>query len=87
MSQSFFDDDRKLSYPEADRLVDRYLDRFDGVRSTTTSTHVLEWGGEARTPHNQRRVFDALSLACEATDDDWRGRIVFELPTETETKS
>lgn len=75
----FFEDPDKLTYPEADRLVAEYLSE-NGERPRTTSRDVLRWAEVQDTPHNQRRVHDALQRVCEPTDANWAGRTVFEIP-------
>lgn len=86
VSKGFFDDGSKLSYPDADRLVDRYIDAMAGTRVQTTTTHVLEWDGMETSAHNQKRVHDALSQCCVQVDEDWRGRTVFQLTADADTR-
>lgn len=79
----FFTDDDKITYPKADRLVEAYLDERGAQRARVTSRDVLDWAEVPDDPHNQRRLHDALSAVCEATDENWAGRTVFELPDDS----
>lgn len=78
----FFGDGDRLSYPEADDLVDRYIEARTGDRDQTTSRDVLQWAGVPVSAHNQTRIHDALTRTCIETDLNWAGRTVFELPAD-----
>lgn len=78
----FFEDDDKLTYPQADRLVGEYVAEKGEQRAQATSREVLEWAAVPDTAHNQRRVHDALTRLCDPLDANWAGRTVFELPNE-----
>lgn len=74
-------DDGRLTYPEAETLVQTYLTNAT-TRTQTTSVDVLEWRGEENSHHNRLRVYDVLCDLCgPATAENWAGRSVFELPT------
>lgn len=80
MSKSYYDDDGKLDYPAADRLVVRYI-RERGHRPQATSVDVLRWSDYPNDHHNRRRVFDSLSRLAEPSGERC-GRTVFQLPDE-----
>jgi len=82
MTDSFYSDDGRISYPEADRIVTEYIDERAGQKPRTTSRRVLEWADLPDNLHNQRRIHDALSRFCVPLDTDWAGRTVFQLPTD-----
>lgn len=77
---AFFEDDSKITFPEADRIVGEYIDARGGERTRTTSRDVLDWAEVPDTPHNQRRIHDGLTRFCEPLDANWAGRTVFRLP-------
>lgn len=80
MSDSFFEDGEKITYPDADRLVDSFVDEMGAQKAQATSRDVLEYHEVADTTHNQRRIHDALTRLCEPTDQNWAGRTVFRIP-------
>lgn len=76
---SFFeDDDTRLDYPTADRVVREYLRRSQ-QRPRTTTVDVLKWSDYPNNQHNRKRVYTALERRCTPTEDNWAGRTVFEL--------
>jgi hypothetical protein len=82
MADGFYaDDPDRLSYPEAEGLVQRYLQR-GAQRPRTTSVDVLQWSDYPNDQHNRLRVYEALKALCAGTDDNWAGRTVFEIPEE-----
>lgn len=80
MMSEFFDDESKITYPQADRLVDKFVTARGDQRSRATSQHVLEWADVPDTHHNKHRINDALRRVCQPLDTDWAGRTVFQLP-------
>lgn len=78
-SASFFEDPEKISYPDADKMVDRYITEMASQRSTTTSVDVIRWADVENNSHNRKRVYDALNRVCEETESNWAGRTVFEI--------
>lgn len=83
MSEGFFEDGDKITYPEADRLVASYIEERGGQTARATSREVLDWADVPDTSHNQRRAHDALSRLCQPLDANWAGRTVFQLPSDT----
>jgi hypothetical protein len=76
----FPDDDGKLDYPSAERLVAAYLAAHSG-RQRTTSVDVLRWSDDYQNSHhNRQRVYETLGRAGEETAVNWSGRTVFRLP-------
>lgn len=82
----FFEDGSKITYPEADRIVEEYVDERGAQRPRTTSRDVLDWADVPDTPHNQRRVHDALTRLCEPLDVNWAGRTVFRLTADNKDR-
>lgn len=82
MTPGFFSDEDKLDYPAADRLVADWLQRHE-QSARTTSVDVLKWSDYPNSHHNRKRVYDALTVVCERTDDNWAGRTVFRVPADT----
>lgn len=80
----FYSDPERITYPEADRIVDEYVAARGAQRARTTSRDVLGYGDVPNNAHNQRRVHDALSRRCEPLEANWAGRTVFQLPNDTE---
>ena len=83
-SDGFYSDGEKLAYPDADRLVDRYLSERGDQRDRVTSRDVLKWADYPVTAHNQTRVYDALRQTCVETERNWAGRTVFQIPENTD---
>lgn len=81
MSESFFEDDSKLDYPTADRMVEKYVEKH-ASRPRTTSVDVLDWSDYPNDHHNRQRVYDALTHLCIETEANWAGRTVFQIPAE-----
>lgn len=79
----FYADPDRLDYPQADRLVARYIDNHQ-TRPQTTTVDVLDWGDRPNDHHNRQRVYDSLCRQAIETDTNWQGRTVFELPGETD---
>jgi len=80
---TFFDDDSKITYPEADRLVASYVAERGEQTARATSRDILDFADVPDTSHNQRRAQDALTRRCEPLETDWAGRTVFRLPDDT----
>lgn len=78
MSEGFYDDPDRLDYPQAERLVRRYLRGHQ--RPQVTSVDVLKWSDYPNDRHNRKRVYDTLSRLCIETDSNWAGRTVFQVP-------
>lgn len=78
--ESFYDDPDRLDYPEADRLVAGYIDAHQ-TRPQATSVDVLTWAGYSNDHHNRQRVYDALCQQAQASETNWKGRTVFDLPS------
>lgn len=75
----FFQSDGRITYPEADRLVEEYLSRASVEKATVTSRDVLRWSDYPDDRANQRRVHDALKRVCEPIGKNWAGRTLFEV--------
>ena len=80
----FYQDPSKLTFPEADRVVDEYLHEMAAQRKHTTTVAVLRWSEMPNTIHNRNRIHDALSRVCVVTDETWSGRTVFRLTNEND---
>lgn len=76
----WYDDDR-LTFAEADELVAEYIDAVGDQRTRTTTVDVLQWADVENRHHNRTRIYDALSAVCEPAEDNWAGRVVFDLTT------
>lgn len=81
----FYENAEKLTYPEADQLVDEYLAEMATQREHTTSVAVLRWSERPNTVHNRKRVHDALRRVCEVTGEKWAGRTVFRIPDDDQS--
>lgn len=82
MSDGYFDNNDRITYPQADRIVDAYITEMAAQKTRATSRDVLEWSDAPDIASNQKRVHDALSRVCDRTGDHWSGRTVFRLPNE-----
>lgn len=80
----FFEDGEKITYPEADRLVDEFIAEMGSQKAQATSRDILEYHEVPDITHNQRRVHDALTQCCVPTEANWAGRTVFELPADSD---
>lgn len=78
MGESYYQDGR-LSWPEAESLVDDFISETRKTASTCTTTEVLQQYNEEVSNHNIRRVHDALQDRCVVLRDDSK-RTRFEIP-------
>lgn len=56
----FYDDDEKLTFDKAARLVDRFASDYAAARTRVRSKHVLRAYNEAETTHNRYRIVQEL---------------------------
>lgn len=70
-------DPERLSYPEAEELVARYVRLKREQRVQTSSVAVLRWSEYPNSHHNRSRVYAALERICEPTDRSAGGRQIF----------
>lgn len=60
----YYDDPTKITYDEADVLVEEYLGEKEAARSTLTSRDVADHFGVCRSTHNLQRLNDSLDRKC-----------------------
>lgn len=61
----YYEDPDKITFDEAERLVDRYIREYSDRRSRVCSTHVAETYDVESEHHNLIRISDALNDRLE----------------------
>lgn len=78
-AERYYADDEKLTFDEAEILVEQYF-RRDVERSVTRVKHVLTESGKPYSNHNQHRVMAVLKRRCEKHNPERSGPTRFKIP-------
>lgn len=76
----YYVDEEKITFDEADRLVDRYLRRGSPMRKTVSASQIIDRYDIDDSRHNIIRVSEALDSRLEVELERRRGEVLYSLP-------
>lgn len=87
VAQMLKDTDKGITFQEASRIVDDYLQERGHMSSRIKTSHVVDAMGIEHTNHNLKRIHDALAERCEVEEKGQYGTKVFKSPMAEEAEA
>lgn len=79
-TMGYYNDDSKLTFDEADQIVDRFIEHHSDTRNTVSCRGVAVAMDFEDTYHNVIRISEALDERCEVSRERGTKATLYKLP-------